>query len=96
MKTGLDLGLFACYLSIRKFAPLRFLNRPIKLKVFKNLDELEQHIGVELGPTEWKEVTQVMIDDFARATDDHQWIHVDQEKAGRRISIWDHDCSWIS
>jgi acyl dehydratase len=51
------------------------------LKVFKNLVELEQHIGIELGPTDWKEVSQAMIDDFAQATGDHQWIHVDQEKA---------------
>ena len=37
--------------------------------------------GVELGPTAWIDVTQERIDAFADATDDHQWIHVDQERA---------------
>ncbi|HET7743177.1 MAG TPA: MaoC family dehydratase [Gaiellaceae bacterium] len=37
--------------------------------------------GVELGPTSWIEVTQQRIDAFADATDDHQWIHVDPERA---------------
>ena len=38
-------------------------------------------IGDELGPTAWIEVTQARIDAFADATDDHQWIHVDPERA---------------
>jgi acyl dehydratase len=38
-------------------------------------------IGVELGPTEWVEVTQERIDAFAAATDDPQWIHTDPERA---------------
>jgi acyl dehydratase len=37
--------------------------------------------GVELGPTSWIEVTQARIGEFARATDDHQWIHTDPERA---------------
>ena len=37
--------------------------------------------GVELGPTSWIDVTQERIDAFADATDDHQWIHVDPERA---------------
>ena len=38
-------------------------------------------LGKELGPTEWFEVTQERIDEFARATDDPQWIHIDPERA---------------
>ena len=38
-------------------------------------------IGKELGPTEWLEVDQERIDRFADATGDHQWIHVDPERA---------------
>jgi len=38
-------------------------------------------VGSTLGPGEWLEVTQERIDDFARATGDHQWIHVDVERA---------------
>ncbi len=38
-------------------------------------------VGVELGPTEWREVGQERIDAFAAATDDPQWIHIDPERA---------------
>ena len=37
--------------------------------------------GQALGPTEWLTIDQARIDQFADATDDHQWIHVDQERA---------------
>jgi acyl dehydratase len=43
--------------------------------------ELQALAGVELGPTEWVEVPQERIDAFADATGDHQWIHVDPERA---------------
>src|SRR4051812_25561347 len=45
--------------------------------------DLAQHIGRELGPSEWMTVEQAMIDKFADATGDHQWIHVDVERAKR-------------
>jgi len=38
-------------------------------------------VGQTLGPGEWLEVTQERIDEFARASGDHQWIHVDAERA---------------
>ena len=44
-----------------------------------------RHIGQELGPSEWLTVTQEMIDKFAEATGDHQWIHVDVERAKREM-----------
>ena len=37
--------------------------------------------GDEFGPSSWVEVTQEMIDGFADSTGDHQWIHVDRERA---------------
>ena len=37
--------------------------------------------GLELGPSSWIEITQERVDRFAAATDDHQWIHVDPERA---------------
>ena len=43
------------------------------------------HLGQELGPSEWLTVTQEMIDKFAEATGDHQWIHVDVERAKREM-----------
>ncbi|ORB30332.1 MaoC family dehydratase [Mycolicibacterium parafortuitum] len=51
------------------------------MQIFANLDELAAAGGRELGPTEWLEITQERIDLFADATDDHQWIHVDPERA---------------
>ena len=43
--------------------------------------QFDELVGTEVGVTEWMEVTQARVDAFADATDDHQWIHVDQEKA---------------
>jgi acyl dehydratase len=45
------------------------------------VSSLESLVGVELGPTEWIDVTQARIDTFAEATDDPQWIHVDLARA---------------
>ena len=47
--------------------------------------DLKQLIGRELGPSEWITVDQAMIDKFADATGDHQWIHVDVERARREM-----------
>jgi len=47
--------------------------------------DLMSHIGQELGPSEWMTVDQAMIDKFADATGDHQWIHVDPERARREM-----------
>ena len=48
---------------------------------FKNLSELKTMIGKELPKSEWIIVTQEMINDFANATLDKQWVHVDIERA---------------
>ncbi|MDT0458815.1 MaoC family dehydratase [Streptomyces sp. DSM 41527] len=50
-------------------------------RVFGSLDELRGAVGEELGTSDWLEIDQKRIDLFAEATGDHQWIHVDQEKA---------------
>jgi acyl dehydratase len=51
------------------------------VKKFSGLDEFAAAQGSQLGPTEWLEVTQDRVNLFADATDDHQWIHVDPERA---------------
>src|SRR2546425_9493439 len=48
-----------------------------------NLDTIEQFVGKELGVSDWITVGQDRIDQFADATGDHQWIHVDVERAAR-------------
>ena len=47
------------------------------------IDELRAKVGEELGVSEWHEVTQDEIDAFADATGDHQWIHVEPERAAQ-------------
>ena len=48
---------------------------------FKELTELKNFIGKELGITDWMQMSQQKIDDFAKITDDKQWIHTDPEKS---------------
>jgi acyl dehydratase len=50
-------------------------------KVFESPGALLSAVGQVLGPTEWLEIDQQRIDLFAEATGDHQWIHVDPERA---------------
>jgi len=45
------------------------------------IDDIPSSIGQEVGCSEWRAVTQEMINQFADATDDHQFIHVDSERA---------------
>ena len=47
------------------------------------IDELKAKAGEELGVSEWHEVTQDAIDAFANVTGDHQWIHVDPDRAAQ-------------
>jgi acyl dehydratase len=48
---------------------------------FESVETLQAAVGKTLGPSEWLVVEQERIDLFADATDDHQWIHVDVERA---------------
>ncbi len=50
-------------------------------------NDLKPHVGAEMGVSEWVTVDQDMIDKFAEATGDHQWIHVDVERAKRELPI---------
>jgi acyl dehydratase len=47
------------------------------------IDELAQWVGREVATSDWLEITQERIDTFAEAGGDHQWIHVDRERAAR-------------
>ena len=47
------------------------------------IEELRELAGRELGPTDWLEISQEDIDKFAEVSRDHQWIHVDTERAAR-------------
>ncbi|MFA3873069.1 MaoC family dehydratase [Streptomyces sp. MMCC 100] len=51
------------------------------MRVFNGVAELDQAVGSHLGHSEWHTVTQDQIDTFAEGTGDHQWIHIDAERA---------------
>jgi acyl dehydratase len=51
------------------------------MRTITGLDELKKAEGEELGVSDWHEVNQKDIDAFADVTGDHQWIHVDPERA---------------
>jgi acyl dehydratase len=48
---------------------------------FADLDSLKAAVGTEIGVSDWLTIDQKRVDTFADATDDHQWIHVDPDKA---------------
>lgn len=54
---------------------------PTSPTVYDGIADFEAHVGEHLGFSGWRQVTQKEIDLFAEATGDHQWIHVDPEKA---------------
>ena len=51
------------------------------MRTLTGIDDLEALLGQHLGTSDWVEITQDRIDQFAEATGDHQWIHVDSERA---------------
>lgn len=50
-------------------------------RVFSSVEALQAAVGETLGPTDWLTIEQSRVDAFATATGDHQWIHVDVERA---------------
>jgi len=55
------------------------------VRVIKSIDDAKALEGEEIGLSEWVVVDQNRIDEFAEATADHQWIHVDTERAAREL-----------
>ncbi len=46
-----------------------------------SLEELQALVGKTVGPSRWRDITQQLVDTFAEVSGDHQWIHVDVERA---------------
>jgi acyl dehydratase len=55
------------------------------MRIFVGFEEIKSAVGVEVGASEWIEITQERINLFAEATCDEQWIHVDRERAGKEL-----------
>ena len=61
----------------------RHLNLPkvMPMKTFETLADLAACVGQHVATTEWESITQQQVNQFAEATGDHQWIHVDEARA---------------
>jgi acyl dehydratase len=46
-----------------------------------SVEKIKERVGTELGTSDWLQIDQDRINQFAECTNDHQWIHVDEEKA---------------
>jgi len=55
------------------------------LRIITSIDDAKALVGEEVGLSDWVVIDQHRIDQFAEATADHQWIHVDTERAGREM-----------
>lgn len=55
----------------------------VRMTHFSDFEALRAAVGTELGVSDWIEIDQRRIDLFAEATDDHQWIHTDPERAAQ-------------
>ncbi len=59
----------------------------------QGLDKLLEKVGQLVSKSHWFEVTQVLINQYADVSRDHQWIHVDAERAEKGKSLWGRDCA---
>jgi len=55
------------------------------MRVFKDFDAIKAAVGSEIGVSDWVVVTQERINQFAEATGDEQWIHIDVKRAQREL-----------
>src|SRR5258705_1366420 len=55
------------------------------LTQIESIAQLREHLGEEVAVSDWLEVSQERINQFAEATEDRQWIHTDPERAGREL-----------
>jgi acyl dehydratase len=55
------------------------------MRVFKTIEEMAAASGQEIGVSDWFTIDQARVNTFADATNDHQWIHVDTERAKREL-----------
>ena len=53
------------------------------MKVYEKLSDLKPLVGQEIATSDWLPIPQTRIDQFAEATGDHQWIHIDPERAAK-------------
>lgn len=57
------------------------------MREFANLEDYKASLGEEIGVSSWFEIDQQRIQDFADATGDHQWIHLDPERCKKELNM---------
>ena len=57
------------------------------MRVFNNVEEMKKYVGQEIGVSDWLAIDQDRINDFADATGDHQWIHIDPERTNSELGM---------
>ena len=60
------------------------------MKLLQTLSELTALVGQEVVVSDWTTITQEQVNLFAQATGDHQWIHVDPERAAKEVAMIGH------
>ncbi len=55
------------------------------MRAFSDFNDIKSAVGTEVGVSDWLKITQERINQFAEATGDEQWIHVDPERAAREM-----------
>jgi acyl dehydratase len=55
------------------------------MRIFGDFNEIKSSVGTEIGASDWIEISQERINQFAEATCDEQWIHVDLERARKEL-----------
>ena len=57
------------------------------MRIFNNVEEMKECVGEEIGVSDWFTIDQDRINDFADATGDHQWIHVDPDRTNSELGM---------
>jgi len=57
------------------------------MRMFENLEDYASNVGQEIGVSDWMEIDQERINQFADATGDHQWIHLDAERTQKELGM---------
>ena len=57
------------------------------MRIFNNVEEMKECVGQEIGISDWLTIDQGRINDFADATGDHQWIHIDPDRTNSELGM---------
>ena len=58
------------------------MDKPYSTEI-ENIEHLDKYLGKEIGISQWFNMSQDKVNEFAELTEDKQWIHIDQEKAAK-------------